>query len=211
MVLNRGQAYWVNIEEKTPTQSFCIFFARDLAIQVWHGSHSALFDGHVPISSSPVHFFEKPYALTGKVQQHLLGLQSRLHTAVTDPGVLTELLHGLLFELLLLKGGTRRELNSLRFVRLATREKLYRRLHRAREYIYTCYRAPLTLQELAEVACLSPNHLLRTFRQLFGQSPFEMISRLRLEKAEALLMATDGPVSENLRRLPVPFHFYRAV
>jgi transcriptional regulator GlxA family with amidase domain len=102
----------------------------------------------------------------------------------------------LLSELLRRNGDTRREIELLPFVRAATREELYRRLHEARQYIHDGYPAPLTLAELARVACLSPNHLLRTFRQLFGQSPFQMLTRMRLEKARELLVRTDAPVAE---------------
>jgi AraC-like DNA-binding protein len=199
LVLNRGQSYRVDIDARQPTESFCLFFARDLAADVSYvrrGSHAALLDNPRPASLPPVHFFEKPCFLDGPVQQYLLRLQHQLRTPGLAADAFTEPLHGLLSELLRRNGDARAEMDALPFVRAATREELYRRLHVARQYIYDAYPAPLTLPELARVACLSPNHLLRTFRQLFGQSPFQLLTRVRLEKARELLVRTDAPVAE---------------
>jgi AraC-like DNA-binding protein len=199
LVLNRGQSYRVDVDARQPTESFCLFFARDLAADVAYvrnASHAALLDNPRPDGPPPVLFIEKPYPLDGSVQQYLLALQGRLRTPGIPANALAEPLHALLSELLRRNGNTRREIDSLPFVHAATRAELYRRLHLARQYIHDGYPAPLTLAELAGVACLSPNHLLRTFRQLFGQSPFQMLTRVRLEKARELLTRTNAPVAE---------------
>jgi AraC-like DNA-binding protein len=199
LVLNRGQSYRVDIDGRQPTESFCLFFARDLAADVAYAhsrSQAALLDNPRPAGPPPVHFFENPYPLDGNVHRYLLALQGQLRTPGIPADALTEPLHALLSELLRRNGDTQREIELLPFVRAATREELYRRLHEARQYIHDGYPAPLTLAELARVACLSPNHLLRTFRQLFGQSPFQMLTRVRLEKARELLVRTDAPVAE---------------
>ena len=49
---------------------------------------------------------------------------------------------------------------------------------------------------MAGVAALSPNHLIRTFRQLFGCTPYQYLSRLRLEAASRLLRDTEQSVTE---------------
>jgi transcriptional regulator GlxA family with amidase domain len=43
---------------------------------------------------------------------------------------------------------------------------------------------------------LSRNHLLRHFRQLFGHSPHQYLTAVRLEKAKTLLMQSALPVRE---------------
>ena len=48
---------------------------------------------------------------------------------------------------------------------------------------------PLTLEELAGVACFSPFHFHRVFRGLVGESVMEHIRRLRLERAASRLAA----------------------
>jgi AraC-like DNA-binding protein len=54
----------------------------------------------------------------------------------------------------------------------------------------------VTLEDLARVSCLSPNHLLRTFRQAFGQTPHQFLVERRLEEAKRLLRDRDVPVTE---------------
>jgi AraC family transcriptional regulator len=46
------------------------------------------------------------------------------------------------------------------------------------------------------VAGLSPNHLLRMFKQAFGQTPHQYLTARRLERARHLLAHTDQPVTE---------------
>ncbi|HMZ79543.1 MAG TPA: helix-turn-helix transcriptional regulator, partial [Acidobacteriota bacterium] len=55
---------------------------------------------------------------------------------------------------------------------------------------------PLTLADIAQVACLSPNHLLRTFKQAFQMTPHQMLTSTRLEAAKRLLKTTHHSVTE---------------
>jgi AraC-like DNA-binding protein len=89
-----------------------------------------------------------------------------------------------------------KEVEALDAVRASTREELYRRLHRARDYAQARFDQPLTLEEMAQIACLSPNHFLRTFRQVFRQSPHQYLTALRMERAQKLLAVTELSVTE---------------
>ncbi|MCC6187439.1 MAG: helix-turn-helix transcriptional regulator [Anaerolineales bacterium] len=113
-----------------------------------------------------------------------------------DAGWLAERLHELVERLLQVQHGLGAEVAALPAARAATREELYRRLHRVRDYASACFQQPLTLGDLAPIAALSPNHLLRTFRAAFGETPHQYLTRLRLARARQLLTATDWPVTE---------------
>lgn len=54
----------------------------------------------------------------------------------------------------------------------------------------------LTLEEMAEIAYLSPYHFARTFRKVAGVSPGEFMTSLRVERAKHLLLNTDLNVGE---------------
>lgn len=56
--------------------------------------------------------------------------------------------------------------------------------------------SPPGFRELAETACLSPYHFHRVFRAMAGESPAEMIRRLRLERAAWQIRRTDASISE---------------
>src|SRR5690348_6129922 len=54
----------------------------------------------------------------------------------------------------------------------------------------------LDLEALAHEACLSPFHFHRVFRGMVGETPLELIRRLRLERAAWQLNARDSAVTE---------------
>lgn len=54
----------------------------------------------------------------------------------------------------------------------------------------------LSLNEMADVAHLSPYHFARTFRRVTGIPPGEFMNALRLERAKRLLLTTDLSVGE---------------
>jgi AraC-like DNA-binding protein len=70
------------------------------------------------------------------------------------------------------------------------------RICRARDLIRDYYTAAVTLADCAHEAGLSQWHLLRSFRDTFGETPKEFHIRLRLERAKHLLTVTDRSVTE---------------
>jgi AraC family transcriptional regulator len=70
------------------------------------------------------------------------------------------------------------------------------RLKRVREYIETHLNDRLTLADLAGVACLSPYHFSRSFKQAVGVSPQRYVIRRRLERAKTLMRRTNEPLAE---------------
>ena len=71
----------------------------------------------------------------------------------------------------------------------------YRRLVTARELLHARYRERMSLGELAAAVGLSDFHFLRAYRQAFGQTPHQHLTRLRLEQAKRAL-ARGEPVTE---------------
>ncbi|OUZ08954.1 hypothetical protein BHE97_12260 [Aeromicrobium sp. PE09-221] len=65
-----------------------------------------------------------------------------------------------------------------------------------RDRIDAGYAAPLDLDSLATAAHLSPDHLIRTFARVFGETPHRYLQRRRVERAMFLLRTTDTPVTE---------------
>jgi AraC-like DNA-binding protein len=197
LLLNQGQSYTVAIDAPMPVESFCIFFADGLAEQVRHslsGSNAQLLDAPQP-ATAPLAFFDRTYRHDDLVSPALRQLRA-LAAYPYEQSWLDEQLHSLMARLLQAHSRVLREVERLPAARPATRLELYRRLHLARDYIDACYAGPLTLADLAGTAGLSPNHLLRTFRQLFQTTPYEYITARRLALARRLLAETERPISE---------------
>jgi AraC-like DNA-binding protein len=80
--------------------------------------------------------------------------------------------------------------------RLSCRSSPLPRICRARDLIRDYYTAAVTLEDCAHEAGLSPWHLLRSFREVFGETPKEFHTRLRVEQAKHLLTVTNRSVTE---------------
>jgi AraC family transcriptional regulator len=57
-------------------------------------------------------------------------------------------------------------------------------------------REPLSLEDMADIACLSPYYFCRVFRQLVGLPPGEFLASLRLDAAKRLLLTTQLSVTD---------------
>ncbi|NJM35753.1 MAG: helix-turn-helix transcriptional regulator [Rhodomicrobium sp.] len=81
-------------------------------------------------------------------------------------------------------------------VKTSTRGELYRRCLRARAYIEEFYASDLPLLSMADVAGLSAAHFLRCFKAAFGETPHQMLRRVRLDRGAALLALGNVSVAE---------------
>jgi len=90
-------------------------------------------------------------------------------------------------------------------------EPVARTLDHARRALDDDTGNPLSLDDLAAAAKVSPEHLCRLFRDTLNTSPVEAVRLLRLDRAIALLVRSDLNVAEIADRtgFASPFHFSR--
>ena len=79
---------------------------------------------------------------------------------------------------------------------LARRRQTLLRMLRVRHAIDCSLDIRLDLESLAATASYSPCHLIRVFRAVFDETPFEYANRLRAERAWQLVRDTNMPVCE---------------
>jgi AraC-like DNA-binding protein len=197
LVLNRGQEYSLEIAAGHGTQTLCPFFQLGFVGHVAHclaGAPGRQLDE--PAGDCPeTEFYERLYPRQGPIAARLDRLQQRLRSPAACGPWLEDQMYGLAKDLLGLLAGVRREVASFVGTRPATREELYRRLHRARDFMDSCYEQKLSVERIARVACLSPYHFHRTFRLAFGAAPMQWLQARRLRAAQALLQTTDKPIT----------------
>jgi AraC family transcriptional regulator len=196
LLLNHGEAYRIEIEADVPVESCCVFFAPDLARDVLHTCTHAdrdLLGDPIPTKPDLPRFWSHTYPHDDLVSPMLWWLRD---ARIEKPDLLTEQLHLLLRRLLLTQADMRRVSDGLPAARAATRIEIYRRLLRAREHIAASLDQPLTLDQLAAVAAMSPNHLLRSFKQCWGQTPHQYVIDVRLDRACHLLRTTNRSITE---------------
>jgi AraC-like DNA-binding protein len=61
---------------------------------------------------------------------------------------------------------------------------------RVASFLSANYRQNLTLEQIADTFSFSKNHIINTFRQTFGMTPFAYLNRLRIDLAAQLLEVT---------------------
>jgi AraC family transcriptional regulator len=70
------------------------------------------------------------------------------------------------------------------------------RLRRVRDYIEAHLDDELSLTVLADIACLSPYHFSRSFKEAAGVGPQRYVIQRRLERAKTLLRRTCEPLAQ---------------
>jgi AraC family transcriptional regulator len=196
LILNHGREYSIEIDSPSSIESFCIFFQPDFAADALSGcllNDRALIDRSAD-GTAPVQFFEKTYPHDRLVSPWLQRLKHSHRNA--ERGFIEEQLHFAFGGLLRAHRAALRQADALQSVRAATRHELYRRVGRARDFANAMFAERLTLRDLAEAAALSPNHLLRTFAQVYRQTPHQFLTARRLDEAARLLVRTELPVTE---------------
>ncbi|GAC13082.1 AraC family transcriptional regulator [Aliiglaciecola lipolytica] len=71
---------------------------------------------------------------------------------------------------------------------------LDRRIREVIAYVEANFVDVLTINTLANVACLSPTQFKKLFKQQIGLTASQYLVKFRMEKAQALLIHTDSPV-----------------
>jgi AraC-like DNA-binding protein len=78
-------------------------------------------------------------------------------------------------------------------------------------YIEENLARPISHDLLARTACLSPSRFHYLFRSALGSAPYQYVQKLRLKKAQELLIRTERSIADIGRDVghPDPYHFSR--
>lgn len=198
VIFNHGQEYDSDFDARDRTEALTFFFRPEFiadAVRSRGESDVSLLDDPSRRAGSLPIFFERLYPKAGGIGSVLSDIRAGLSSPGRTSSWVEEQFYRLADALLGLHGDTRREVEMFPACRASTREELYRRLHYARDYIHACYAEPLTVQEIANVACLSPFHFQRMFKLAFGQTPMTCLQTRRLDVARRLLLRTEQDVT----------------
>lgn len=198
LIFNLGRRFSSTIQSSTPVECCTLCFAPPFAEEVLRDLITPadhLLDMPKGDLNTPVHFLEKTYPHDALVSPLLFRLQQLRDSDLATHGWFEEQFQLILVALLQSHRNVLGELEKLPAVRAATRMEIYRRLHRARDFMEAGLSDPLTLPQIADAAWLSPYHFLRLFKQTFGETPHRYLTRRRIERAKHLLMQTDLSVT----------------
>jgi AraC-like DNA-binding protein len=197
LVLNGGQVYDLEFEGRGTTETLCPFFQPGFVEHVAHSlaSPAGRQLDEIEADGPGAEFCERLYPMQGAVASALHALRRGLATPEACGAWLEDQLYALAAGLVGIQRQVRREIDQFPGGRPATREELYRRLHRGRDFLACCYDRPVTVGEAARAARLSPSHFHRMFKAAFGTTPMQFLQQRRLAVARRLLTTTDLPVT----------------
>ncbi|MBA3849719.1 MAG: hypothetical protein C0502_06955 [Opitutus sp.] len=191
LVINDGERYALDFESDTPVRSTVVFFPAGWAAavaRVFREREQRLLDSP-GVPGSPVEFLETVMSRDERVIPCLRELDAACRRRRASGPWLEEKLRDLLAAMILSQRDHRARAGRLPASRAATREELFRRVCRGRDFLgATACDAP-SLTDAARVAALSPYHFQRSFTAVFGESPHAFAIRCRLEHARHLLAA----------------------
>ncbi|MEO6149201.1 MAG: helix-turn-helix transcriptional regulator [Mucilaginibacter sp.] len=200
LILNKGTQYASSVLSSDPARTFSINFDKQFLTDFkdcWLHKHDTLLNRQGHSQKMEDEFNETIYPFRGDIKYNVLHLKNHLDNGTQDEMLINEYLHHCLINYYKIYNDEIFEkAEKLNFLNSSTRVEILRRLNMAKEYLYSNYNKNISLEELAEHACLSVNHLLRTFKQAFNSTPHQFLTQLRLQRAQMLLKTTLYPITE---------------
>lgn len=200
LVLQNGERYSMNIDSLRPVETCCVFFRSGFVEGIAQ-------DATTPLEASldspwrsagGLQFLSRIHVDTrGAVLPQMWSLAERCRHELQPSGFEEDFLT-LSERLLLLYKQIKSQVSRVPAIKSSTREELFRRLQIAREYLHGNLHTRVSLDDVAREACISPYHLHRSFKRVFRLTPHAYLTKLRLERARALLQVGNTALETTL-------------
>lgn len=195
LILNECTKYRLTIDTTDKTESFCVFFSPNFVSKVYselNASDKQLLDFNFKRQNG-IKLLEMNYPHSGIVSE-LLKIGRNKSNSKLEALEKDEFYHQLLNAVFYQNNGKLIDTERLDSKKKSTREELYQRVVFVKDFLDCNYHKELRLRKLAEIGLLSENHLLRSFNQIFGMSPFQYISQKRIKEAKRQILESNKSI-----------------
>jgi AraC family transcriptional regulator len=160
LILNEGQEYALDFQWPGVTETLCPFFQPGFLEHVSQSLRTPIARQLDDIDCAPrgVGFHEHLYPRSGRLGRLLSHIHDAVRAGIANGSWLEDCFYELGEAVVELNRKVSRSVESVTAVRSSTREELYRRLYRGRDYLSSCYDSPVTVASAARAARLSPAH-----------------------------------------------------
>jgi len=202
LIFNEGKYYSSFIDSKKEVRSFSINFTQQMERCVSHSlnlSAEKLLDNSTSATGT-FHFKER-------VAPHHISIRPRIDSIMelsADWNENQEAIKEHLFFLLeqmILNETNRDSGNSLNVVKAVTKNELLKRMIQSRDYIASNFTKNITLEDIADVACMNEYYFLRQFKKMFDITPHHYLQQLRVKESVRLLRENKDNVREICRKV----------
>jgi AraC-like DNA-binding protein len=143
----------------------------------------------IDLRSSGVYPVASPHPVETVVRQGLYTLQSKHPPQGFDASVIV---YSFLMQLM----------QHIQTESRDSRESGMRRLHPVFEYIEHHYREPISIEDLADIMDVTPQHFCHLFKEVMAERPFEFLTSYRVNKSKEILIKNPQiPISQVARRV----------
>ena len=199
LIINDGQFYNAASDRREISECFTVSFNpqvfTDVFVALSQSEHWLLDNPFDSRAQPQFNFFNDIYQPNEKLKILFGEFAGRAAAANPHQTALDQMFYQLMENLITSQKQIRREIRGIGSAKLSTREELYRRLRRARDFIRAHSTEELKIERIAAVACLSPFHFLRTYKNAFGITPHQELLAVRLDKARQLMFAKENNFS----------------
>lgn len=201
VAINNGTTYSSKIDSSVPVNNLSISFSpsflNDFNRMQKHTDSNLLDEPFQSGEYPDFSFIETIYPLSGDMKYNIIHLKEHLEQGAPDDLLINEYLHHCLINYYkVYNKEVVDKSEKLNFLNSSTKVEILKRLTLAKEYIISNYNKDIELEDIARHACLSVNHLLRTFKQAFGKSPHQYLIKIRLDRSKYLLKNTNYTINE---------------
>ncbi|MBB4035848.1 AraC-like DNA-binding protein [Dysgonomonas hofstadii] len=180
--------YYIHFYEKTYNKE-SIFDKLDFPVEIKGNTLSSLLIErllHINPNRHLQHIDPKVYDNTPTFSQYIAE-NSRMpaHSVLETQGILYQLMS--------------------KFLECAKLKPRYedKRINKCLQYIHKNMDRDIMLSQLANVACITEDHLIRIFRKEMNCTPIKYINLKKMEKAQLLLLTTNMPVADIAMELSI--------
>lgn len=199
LIFNEGKYYSSWIDGENEVESFTVNFAPSFAAAFFKSvtaSQSTLVDDPFSSKASIIRFSERLYQHNNLVTPWLLKIKALTTSLNSNHDEINECFYFLLERLYEMQFQTNLEIDAVDKFRPSTKTEIFERLTRAKDFIYSSYNNPISLQDIANSACLNQFYFLRQFKKLFKVTPHQFLTQRRMQVASSMLKRADKSVME---------------
>lgn len=181
------------------TKAIHAFFTNQLVEEVAYvlqNKDGALLDAP-EVKATTVHFFQDPCRDPQLIPTRMKAIAEQLSAAeLSRQDLQPDIFYSLVESMFSNQADISRQINRLNARSGSTREELFRRVLKGKEFMCDSWQSDLNLSTVARQACLSPYHFHRIFLAAFGQPPMRWLRQFKLQKARAILASGQMSISQ---------------
>lgn len=191
LIVNQGEKIETLVKSKKETNGICIYPSSTLLEEVFNGYGKSV-EEQLNFNSKE----DLAYLTTSSYHLNSLNstsnfLNNNIHLlhnyAASNPDWWEEFYLDLAECLVHDQTQLNQKLDQVQSIKKQTKEELFRRVSKARDFIHDNRTEQLNLEILCQLSSLSKFHFLRSFKAIFKQTPYQYLLQLKLDEARKLI------------------------